>query len=71
MTILLVLVILYAIFIGFYGVNKLNKFLTEVEPRSDYYQKPQLDENAADNEALNKKNDISFSRNSDHFSIGI
>lgn len=97
MTILLVLVILYAIFIGFYGVNKLNKFLTEVEPRSDYYQKPQLDENAAevlilgkadevspfvaklsedhiqykiieaDNEALYKKNDISFSRNSDHW----
>lgn len=59
MTILLVLVILYAIFIGFYGVNKLNKFLTQVEPRSDYYQKPQLDKEAAEVLILGKADEVS------------
>lgn len=59
MTILLVLVIIYAIFIGFYGVSRLNKFLTEVEPRSDYYQKPQLDEDAVEVLILGNKQEVS------------
>ena len=58
MTILLIFIILYAIFIGFYGVNKLNKFLSRVEPSSEYFQKPHLEEDATEILILGKVDEV-------------